>query len=236
VLGLLFRRIRLSGAAFAALNALPLFRKVFRAYDEPMSSDPDPAAAPFEVFADGVRKPACREWVAEEPVALEYNGLSYAVMMGTPQDLEDFATGFALSEGLAGSAREVRDCAVAQTDLGWIVRTSLAGLGADQMADRVRTRVAESSCGLCGIENLEAVARPLPPVAPHTALDPQAIFTALAALRFNPSRCSGRWANLARCRCLAPEPARPTPPPGRMRTATSTACARTSGGTTRWTS
>ena len=47
----------------------------------------------------------------------------------------------------------------------------------------MRARVAESSCGLCGIENLEAVARPLPPVAPHTDLEPQAIFTALSALR-----------------------------------------------------
>jgi FdhD protein len=134
------------------------------------------------VFADGGRKPAGREWIAEEPVALEYNGLSYAVMMATPQDLEDFATGFALSEGLAGSASEVRDCAVAQTDLGWIVRTSLAGLGAEQMADRVRMRVAESSCGLCGIENLEAVARPLPKVADHAAIHPAALFRALGAL------------------------------------------------------
>jgi FdhD protein len=116
-------------------------------------------------------------------VALEFNGLSYAVMMATPADLEDFARGFALTEGLAKTPADVTDIAIAETDKGWIVRSSLAGLGIEKLTDRVRARVAESSCGLCGIENLEAVARPLPRVPAHAALDPQAIFTALGALR-----------------------------------------------------
>jgi FdhD protein len=124
-----------------------------------------------------------REWVPEAPVALEFNGLSYAVMMATPADLEDFALGFALTEGLAKMPADLSDVAVAETDLGWIVRAALSGLGIEQLTERVRTRVAESSCGLCGIENLEAVARPLPHVAAHEALKPRAIFAALAALR-----------------------------------------------------
>lgn len=147
-----------------------------------MSSHSDPAGQAREVFADGRRAPISRHWIAEEPVALEYNGLAYAVMMATPEDLEDFATGFALSEGLAATAGDVRDCALAQTDLGWIVRTALDGLGVEKMAERVRMRVAESSCGLCGIENLEAVAKPLPPVARHQALEPAALFRALGEL------------------------------------------------------
>src|SRR5262245_52243362 len=97
-------------------------------------------------------------------------------MMATPADLEDFVTGFAISEGLAADAGEVTDMAVAEVDKGWIVRASLSGLGAEQMGERVRARVAESSCGLCGIENLEAVAKPLPKVAAHRVLEPQAIF------------------------------------------------------------
>lgn len=116
-------------------------------------------------------------------MALEFNGLAYAVMMATPTDLDDFATGFALCEGLAGSPEDIGAIAIAQTDKGWIVRAALSGLGVDQLTDRVRTRVAESSCGLCGIENLEAVSRPLPPVATHRALDASAVFAALGALR-----------------------------------------------------
>jgi len=121
--------------------------------------------------------------VPEAPVALEFNGLSYAVMMATPRNLEDFALGFALTEGLAKSPGDLNDLGVAEVDKGWIVRATLTGLGIEQLTDRVRTRVAESSCGLCGIENLEAVTRPLPPVAAHEPLAEAAIFTALATLR-----------------------------------------------------
>ena len=137
----------------------------------------------IEHRADGAARTVQREWVPEVPVALEFNGLSYAVMMATPHDLEDFARGFALTEGLARHAADIGDIGVAEVEDGWIVRAQLTGLGIDKLTDRVRTRVAESSCGLCGIENLEAVAQPLPPVAAHAGLDPQAIFAALAALR-----------------------------------------------------
>jgi FdhD protein len=138
---------------------------------------------PIEIRPDGTHRPVTREWVPEAPVALEFNGLSYAVMMATPADLEDFALGFALTEGLAQQPSDLTDIAVAEVENGWIVRAMLSGLGIEQLTDRVRARVAESSCGLCGIDNLEAVARPLPPVAAHAALDPGAIFAALAALR-----------------------------------------------------
>ncbi len=137
----------------------------------------------IEVSSDGTRRAISRDWVPEAPVALEYNGLSYAVMMATPADLEDFATGFALSEGLAASASDIADIAIAEVEHGWVVRSQLAGLGIDKLTQRVRARVAESSCGLCGIENLAEVARPLPNVARHRASEPAAIFGALSALR-----------------------------------------------------
>lgn len=116
-------------------------------------------------------------------MALVFNGLSYAVMMATPADLEDFATGFALAEALAASANDVQDIAIAEVEQGWIVRATLTGLGIDHLTERVRNRIAESSCGLCGINNLAEVARPLPKVAMHRATEASAIFAALKALR-----------------------------------------------------
>ena len=140
-------------------------------------------ADPIEVTPQGTRRAITRAWVPEAPVALEFNGLSYAVMMASPQDLEDFALGFALTEGLAASPGDCTDIAVAEVEQGWIVRAQLSGLGIDKLTERVRTRVAESSCGLCGIENLAEVARALPRVPPHDPIEPAALFRALAALR-----------------------------------------------------
>lgn len=135
------------------------------------------------VSRDGAQVTIERDWVPEAPVALEFNGISYAVMMASPSDLHDFATGFAIAEGLATNGADIRDVAVAQVDAGWVVRTEIAGLGADRLLERVRTRVAESSCGLCGIENLETITRPLPRVPGHDAIDAAAIFAALDMLK-----------------------------------------------------
>jgi FdhD protein len=137
---------------------------------------------PLEILTDGTARAVKREWVPEAPVALEFNGLAYAVMMASPQDLEDFATGFALTEGLAAAPGEVSEIAVAEVPDGWVVRSALTGLGVAKLTERVRARVAESSCGLCGIENLAEVARPLPPVAAHEPIEPRAIFAALGQL------------------------------------------------------
>ena len=84
-------------------------------------------AEPTEILADGTSRAASREWVPEVPVALEFNGLSYAVMMATPADLEDFALGFALNEGLARTPSDVSDIGIAEVANGWIVRAQLTG-------------------------------------------------------------------------------------------------------------
>lgn len=142
-----------------------------------------PMGAGMVFGRDGAALPAAPRWVAEAPVALEFNGLAYAVMMATPSDLVDFATGFALSEGLIGAPAQVLDLGVAELELGWIIRATLADLAPENLAQRLRGRTAESSCGLCGIENLEAIARPLPAVARHAPIAPAAIFAALDGLR-----------------------------------------------------
>ena len=135
-----------------------------------------------ERFADA--RPPCprgRDVAVEAPVAIEVNGIGYAVMMATPSHLEDFATGFALAEGLIGGAGEVAEVIVHEAPAGWIARLILRDPRA-RVLDRVRRRVTESGCGLCGLESLEALARPLPPVAAPLALDRAAIFRALGEL------------------------------------------------------
>ncbi|MET0250100.1 MAG: formate dehydrogenase accessory sulfurtransferase FdhD [Sphingobium sp.] len=121
--------------------------------------------------------------VAEEvPVAIEYNGIGYAVLMATPTDLGDLALGFAFAERLLAPddpAFEVDAAAVAD---GVIVRANLPAARVDALFDRVRHRASDSSCGLCGVENLEQAIRPLPRVTGRSRATPQALFAALDAL------------------------------------------------------
>lgn len=138
-----------------------------------------------EEFADGRGSRALdRALIAEAPVALEINGVGYAVMMATPVDLEDYALGFCLSEQLIASPREFVSAQAARVDSGgWMLRVQLAAEGAAPLLERARLRLSEGSCGLCGIESLEQVMRPLQPVAARTEVGADAIFRAAARMR-----------------------------------------------------
>jgi FdhD protein len=102
---------------------------------------------------DGSVAPAARLWVPEAPVA-RIQWPFYAVMMATPSDLADYATGFAMAEGLITHAAQMGEIGVAHLDIGWILRAQIDGLDAEKLSERVRARVAESSCGLCGMEEI----------------------------------------------------------------------------------
>ncbi|WP_333571787.1 formate dehydrogenase accessory sulfurtransferase FdhD [Sphingomonas sp.] len=129
------------------------------------------------VAPDGSETRLQRSLIAEVPVAIEINGLGYAVMMATPSDLEDFATGFVAAERL-GAAVEVDSH---QAEGGVVLRVTLADPAT--VIERVRHRTTDSSCGLCGIDNLEAALRPLPTVQAASSATPAAIFRAAGALR-----------------------------------------------------
>jgi FdhD protein len=126
--------------------------------------------------------PAERTLPVEMPIAVEYNGIGYAVMMATPVDLEDFAIGFSLSERIVPHASDVLDVNAHETPQGIVLRITIAQDRMEPMLERVRVRVSESSCGLCGLENLEQVARPLPPIETRMDVAPDAIFAALDKL------------------------------------------------------
>lgn len=124
-----------------------------------------------------------RRVIVEKPVAIEYNGIGYAVMMATPIDLEDFAIGFSLSERLISDAGQILAVDIHEAEHGWILRIQLPQENAESVFARARQRVSESSCGLCGMDNLEEVMRPLPQVTAHIEAPNHAIFAALSSLQ-----------------------------------------------------
>ena len=136
-----------------------------------------------QIGADGSAADGQRTLPVEVPVAISFLGIGYAVMMATPGDLEDFAYGFARSERLIDSAREVTGVEIREERSGVLLGIELIPDRHDRVLARVRHRVGESSCGLCGIENLEQALRPLPTLPAPARIAPAAIFRALEGLR-----------------------------------------------------
>lgn len=132
---------------------------------------------------DGATVAVERLIAVETPVAVEFNGLGYAVVMATPSDLADFAYGFALAERLIDRAADIVEVAEHGTERGVVLRVTLIEGRMGRIVERVRHRVSESSCGLCGIENLEQALRPLPVVTARSKADDAAVFRALDLLR-----------------------------------------------------
>lgn len=133
--------------------------------------------------SDGSRKSVSRLIAEETAIAISINGIGYAVLMATAQDLEDLAFGFILSERLADHPSQILDMGSHQTELGVILRVNLVQECNSRLFARVRHRTSESSCGMCGLENLEQAFRPLPTLRPARPAAPAAVFKALDALR-----------------------------------------------------
>ncbi len=133
------------------------------------------------IGADGTHEAIARAVAEERPLAIEFNGIGYAVMMATPADLDDFIHGFASSERLIDSAADILDVDTHDATTGTILRAQLVPDRAGRVIERVRHRVSESSCGLCGIENLEQALRPLPRVQGKPPAS-KSVFAALSAL------------------------------------------------------
>ena len=126
--------------------------------------------------------PAMDAVVEETPVALSYNGISHVVMMMTPADLEDFAVGFSLSEGIVGDVSEVRDVVVAEHPLGVELAVTLSPGREHALKALRRNLTGRTGCGLCGAESLEQAIRKVDPVPDGPVIPAQSVERACATM------------------------------------------------------
>lgn len=105
------------------------------------------------------------DWLAEEvPVALVYNGISHVVMMASPKDLELFALGFSLSEGIIESSQEIYGMDVEKGCNGIEVQIELSSRRFMGLKERRRAMAGRTGCGVCGVEQLNEIGRPVAPL------------------------------------------------------------------------
>ncbi|MBD9249968.1 MAG: formate dehydrogenase accessory sulfurtransferase FdhD [Cronobacter sakazakii] len=105
------------------------------------------------------------DWLAEEvPVALVYNGISHVVMMASPKDLEIFALGFSLSEGIVESSHEIYGMDIIHGCNGIEIQVELSSRRFTELKARRRNLAGRTGCGVCGVEQLNDIVRPLAPL------------------------------------------------------------------------
>lgn len=134
----------------------------------------------------GQRRHIVDQLAEEVPIALVYNGISHAVMLATPQDLEDFALGFSLTEGILQLPSELYALEVVPKTNGIELQIDIASERFVHLKERRRSLVGRTGCGLCGAESLSQVfrlpAQDQPPAAPH-CISEASIFKAHQAIQ-----------------------------------------------------
>ncbi|WP_431322708.1 formate dehydrogenase accessory sulfurtransferase FdhD [Rhizobium sp. YTU87027] len=113
----------------------------------------------------GVVMPGERLVPEEVPIAFSYGGGTHAVMMGTPGDLEDFAIGFSLTEGIISDIGQVAGVEIVESEKGIDIQIALVDEVAAALTARRRSMAGPVGCGLCGIESIEQAVRKVPDVS-----------------------------------------------------------------------
>lgn len=120
--------------------------------------------------------------INEVPVALQYNGISHAVMLCTPNDLGYFGIGFSLSEGIIESPSQIFDIAIEQSSVGLTVAMKIASGPFMKLKNRRRSMVGRTGCGICGVDSLDAVERDISVVPRQSHFPVTALTRAAQAL------------------------------------------------------
>lgn len=137
-------------------------------------------------FRNGAQAMVEEQLAEEVPVALEYNGLSHAVMLATPADLEDFALGFSLTEGIVAAPSDFYGCEIWQQTTGIRLAVEIASECFHGLKEKRRNLTGRTGCGICGTESLDYALRQPPPVtstASFTSAQLHAGFSQMKALQ-----------------------------------------------------
>ena len=144
---------------------------------------PDPSVSvPHVVYRGGSASEGTRSIPRETPVALTYNRATHAVMLATPADLEDFAIGFSLSEGIIRHASDILALDIISVPDGIECRMDLPPERLDALTRRQRRLTGPSGCGLCGMDSLAAAIRPVPSVPAGHVFTPEMIQDAMLTM------------------------------------------------------
>jgi FdhD protein len=131
----------------------------------------------------GATGPALTRAVAvEAPIQIVIGGAPFAVMMATPNDLDDFAYGFALTEQIANRVGDIRGVEVEASEDGWKLRIALSGERLQTHLARGRAMSGRTGCGLCGIEDFSQMPSPRPVLSTQSPIGPEAIHAAVSEL------------------------------------------------------
>ncbi len=143
---------------------------------------PDSAVPALARVWRGVPSDGRRDVPEETPVALVYDASTEAVMMATPADLEDFAVGFSLTEGLIATPRDIARLDIVEGDNGIEARMWLKAERSQMVMARRRSRTGPTGCGLCGVESLDDAVRVRGAITADLSMTADDILAAVAAL------------------------------------------------------
>tara|TARA_B100000035_G_scaffold65972_1_gene53748 strand:+ start:14769 stop:15593 length:825 start_codon:yes stop_codon:yes gene_type:complete len=117
----------------------------------------DKSVFKYPTVKNGCKKDSV-ECIAEEtPIAIVFNGISHVVMMATPDNLEDFAKGFSISENIVRDVEEIYSIDINRTDIGIEVDINISNEAFNRLKDKRRNLIGRTGCGLCGAESLNQV-------------------------------------------------------------------------------